>query len=246
MPIDLVEYDFVDFGCSAGGSMKFAMEHLGGKRGIGIDLDEKKVAATRREGFDATVGDLSKPLSFQNKVRFSTLVHVLEHVPSPAIAEQILFTAASISEEFILVRQPWFDSDGPLAAAGFKLFWSDWSGHTNHMTTLEMYCALRDIHKKGLIKHFTIWGHQKISSTAEGCVVPLSTPPDSHHYQPGKDAPKAIKPITVPCFYELVAYISVNGQTDVSSLPQPFGDAELILSETGNKPPATEIGEKIA
>ena len=52
MTIDLAPYDFVDFGCSSGGSIKFAMERLGGVNGIGVDLDPEylKAHAARPRG----------------------------------------------------------------------------------------------------------------------------------------------------------------------------------------------------
>ena len=46
----LTDYDFLDFGASKGGSIGFAIEHLGGTRGLGIDLDPNKVAVMRELG----------------------------------------------------------------------------------------------------------------------------------------------------------------------------------------------------
>ena len=111
--IDLTGYDYVDFGCSSGGSMIYARDHLGGGRGVGIDLDAKKVAATVSRGFDAVVGDLSAAPSFHGNVRFSMCSHFLEHVSDLDTARRCLDTALSISRlprdvgrlgEFVLVE----------------------------------------------------------------------------------------------------------------------------------------------
>ena len=77
--IDISQYDFLDFGCSTGGSMRFGQQRLGGKRGLGIDIDEQKVAATRMAGYDAECVDLTDPKRFSGKVRFTILSHFLEH-----------------------------------------------------------------------------------------------------------------------------------------------------------------------
>lgn len=45
--MDLSQYDFVDFGCSAGGSIRL-MERLFGGVGIGFDADPDKVATAKR------------------------------------------------------------------------------------------------------------------------------------------------------------------------------------------------------
>ncbi|MEQ1950604.1 class I SAM-dependent methyltransferase [Mesorhizobium sp. CN2-181] len=230
MTIDLAPYDFVDFGCSSGGSIKFAMERLGGVNGVGVDLDPVKVAATREKGFNAELADLTLPMSFKGKARFSLIAHVLEHIPSPKIAGQILRTAASISSEFVLVRQPWFDSDGPLAAMGVKLYWSDWSGHTNHMTTLEMYLALKPLFVKKLISSFTIFGYRRISHTASDRIVPLDGPINRHHYAAEIDGPKPEADLPFDCFDELVALIGVSPSYDAARLPPYFRDAKPILA----------------
>ena len=52
------DYDFLDFGCSKGGSMEFAQATFGG-RGLGLDIDPAKVAASKAAGFDAAVQDVS-------------------------------------------------------------------------------------------------------------------------------------------------------------------------------------------
>ncbi|RFP90972.1 hypothetical protein DZK27_01495 [Rhodobacteraceae bacterium 63075] len=229
MSIDLSKYDFVDFGCSAGGSMEFAKKHWGYDNGIGIDIDPRKVEKTRALGFNAEIADLTKPMSFSGKARFSILAHVLEHIPNARMAAQIMRTAAMISSEFILIRQPWFDSDGPLAQKGLKLYWSDWDGHTNHMSSLQLYLPLKRMQDEGLISAFSIWGNTPVKGSGDSVVVPLDSPLDRHHYDPETDMPKADIEFDFPCYREVMAYVSVSGTIDPAVLPGPFTVATRLI-----------------
>lgn len=48
----LDDYDFIDFGASKCGCIGFAKGPLGGTRGVGIDIDTKKVEQMLRDGYD--------------------------------------------------------------------------------------------------------------------------------------------------------------------------------------------------
>lgn len=229
MTIDLTKYEFVDFGCSSGASMEFVKKIWGYDNGIGIDIDPAKVEKTRALGYEADIADLTKPMSFSGKAKFSILAHVLEHIPNARMAAQILNTATQISSDFVFVRQPWFDCDGPLAQMGFKLYWSDWHGHTNHMTSLQMYLALLRRAEAGGISSFSVWGHSPIISTADTTIVPLESRLDRHHYDPETDPPKENAPLDFACFKELVAYVGVSKDVDTSVLPKPFANTTQLF-----------------
>ena len=58
--------------------------------------------------------------------------------------------ACSISKDFVFIQQPYFDADSYLFKKGLKLFWSDWRGHPNRMTSLDFNLLLRDLKKNPL------------------------------------------------------------------------------------------------
>lgn len=230
MSINLEAYDYVDFGCSNGGSMEFAQRHLKGQRGLGIDIDEQKVSAAKSKGYEAQIGDLTKLQQFCGHVRFSTIVHFLEHVPSTTTAHQILHTASSISEEFVFIRQPWFDSDGILAPLKLKLYWSDWTGHTNHMTSLQLYTSLMQLFNEGLVKQFAIFGHYALKDTSDPCLIPLNEKRNSHHYNPSEHGVKQMgMPLPCVCFRELVAQVATKKEYNTKVLPPFFQNQTRIL-----------------
>lgn len=231
MKIDLTGYEFVDFGCSAGGSLDFAKRHWGLSNGIGIDISPNKVEKTRALGYTAEVGDLTKPMNFQGKVAFSILSHVLEHIPSNLLARKILRTAAMISESHIIIRQPYFDCDGSLARMGLKFYWSDWpTGHTNQMTSLQLYLALKVLRDEGLLSGFSIWGNDRIASTDSNCIIPLDSAANRHQYDATTDSPKQSVDLSFECFREIFAYAAVSENVDVKTLPKPLSNqAEILL-----------------
>ena len=189
-PVDLKGYDFIDFGCSAGGSIDWARRRFGGRRGLGVDISPNKVAAARAAGYDAMQADGARLDQFAGKVRFATMIHFLEHLPSIEAARKVAGTALQISRDFLYVRQPWFDSDGPLMRQGLKLYWSHWRGHPLPMTSLQAYVLFEELRRTGRCARFALYGRTPITSSDDEAVLPLSAPGDSHQYDADRDGPK--------------------------------------------------------
>ncbi len=188
--VDLKGFDFIDFGCSAGGSIDWARKRFGGRRGLGVDISPDKVAAARAAGYEAMLADGARLDQFTGKVRFATMIHFLEHLPSIEAARKVVATALSISRDFLYVRQPWFDSDGGLMRRGLKLYWSHWRGHPLPMTSLQAYALFEELRRARRCARFAIYGRGAIASSDDPAVLPLTAPSDSHQYEPARDGPK--------------------------------------------------------
>jgi hypothetical protein len=241
MSVNLSDYDFLDFGCSGGGSMKFAQTRLGGTRGLGFDISPEKVAAAREQGFEAEVADLSLPLDFPGKSRFVILSHFLEHLPSPLVAGKVIRTACNACREFLFIRYPWFDSDGPLSTLGVKLYWSDWKGHPNRMSSFELYLILLRLHQKKILSDFRIFGYGSVTTTSADCLIPIQAPPDQHHYDESKHGPKPVVPLTFPCFKEVMAVVWIGPAASLDPLA-PLADKTLLLDKAGAVPAIAAAG----
>jgi hypothetical protein len=213
------EFDFLDFGCSAGGSIKMAMKTFGAKRGLGIDVNEKKVEQAIAAGCEAIVYDIHD-LPRRPLVRFCVMAHFLEHIPNRTDVVAFLRKASDISREFVFIRQPYFDADGYLFQKGLKLFWSDWRGHPNTMSTLDFYTILVQMKNDGHIGNFSIHVGGPILSSADNAIHPAASPRDQHHYNL---ALHPAKPATIrfdaPVFAETVVFISKPGVDHYA----PFG-----------------------
>jgi len=202
--------EFIDFGCSQGGSIKFAKKHFDAINGLGIDIDPVKVEMTRSLGFDAEVADLTKFQGLGKQVRFSIMSHFLEHLPSIELTKSCLLSAISISEEFIYIQQPYFDSDGYLFRNGLKLFWSDWSGHPNRMTSLEFHNLLSPLLSNGVISRFAIYGCNPIVNSHDKIVHPISSPINQHQWEKETHEKKPIIEFSEPVFRELKVLIGLK------------------------------------
>ncbi|QNM83814.1 class I SAM-dependent methyltransferase [Sphingomonas sabuli] len=244
--IDLSPYDFVDFGCSVGGSMTFAQKAFRGGRPIGIDIDPKKVERTREAGFDAVLADATDPDQFTGQVRFAILSHFLEHLPDFDLVSKALRTAIHISSDFVFIRQPWFDDDGLLFRNGLKYYWSDWRGHPMTLTTLQMYRALRPHLDSGKIARATIFGNTPVLDTDDDSVVPLWVPLDTGKYDPEIHGPKLTPPLELEGYRELVVVIAKSDPDITGTLLSKFPRIRMINDEFARETPIeTPVGDAV-
>jgi len=201
--------DFVDFGCSSGGSTTQMKELFPGSRGLGVDIDEDKIEAARAAGHEAMVADARYLRSRKGRVRFSVLSHFLEHLPSIADANKCLLSATEISTDFVYVRQPNFDADGYLFQLGYKLFWSDWHGHPNRMTSFEMFRSFEALKARNSIEGYDIFATGRIRDSRDPAIHPLSSPQNQNTYDPEKHPEKPVR--RLPFFQDVYSEIHAIG-----------------------------------
>lgn len=227
------QIDHIDFGCSKGGSLNFAKKRLGGQIGLGIDVDLAKVIATHEAGFEAIQYDIDQ-LPNRKLVRFVVMSHFLEHLPTLGVAKEMIRKACQISKEFVYIQQPFFDADGYLLEKGFKLFWSDWRGHPNRMTSLDMALILRDLQLEGFKFSYSIYAHKPVEDSHDSCVHPLKGARDLNHYLPSRDLKKgtAVR-FQANVFQELVVLITFPG-TDHEAMEKKLRYHKKLLPMGGS------------
>jgi hypothetical protein len=203
-------YDFLDFGCSKGDSMKFAQDTFGG-RGLGLDFDADKVEIAKRAGFDAVQQDVTQlSPKTMGRVRYVIMSHFLEHLPTINYAKRCIASACSVAREFVLIQQPYFDADGYLFERGLKLYWSDWHGHLNHMTSLQFYNILSVVAPKLGIKRFLIGRRFPLTDSAAPEIHPLASPQDQGTWLPEEHAPKGKCKFDFPVFRDTFAIVLMD------------------------------------
>ena len=111
MTLKIENFDFCDFGCSKGSSIKFGVDVLGGRRGLGIDIDKRKVESSIKAGYEAIIGDFCNLDLPEKCVDFSLLSHVLEHLPTLNHAKAAIRNAIKISDKFVFIQGPYFDAN---------------------------------------------------------------------------------------------------------------------------------------
>jgi hypothetical protein len=223
-------YDHLDFGCSTGGSLELSRTLFNGKRGLGIDRDLKKVEQATAAGFDAVVLSIHD-IPDQPLVRFTVLSHFLEHIPVPQDVKAFVRKACVVSTEFVYIQQPFFDADGHLAQRGFKLYWSDWHGHPNRMTTLELWLLVRGLRDAGLPIAFSIHHRGRVAGSADPRVHPLTAPTDQHGYDPAVHPAKLSVRFDFPVFAETVCLITRPGTDHLELLGRIPTDRVAVPDE---------------
>lgn len=227
------DYDYFDFGCSTGGSIAFVQTVFPSMRGLGIDTSPAKVEAARKAGHDAITLDLltlpDRPL-----VRFVTMMHFLEHLPGRGDAQRMVAKAIRVSTHFVFIRQPWFDSDGALLERGLKLYWSDWRGHPNKMTSLDFHSILSPELEAGRIRGFSILGRRSIADSGHPALLPVSAPIDQHRYDPGSHGPKPEFPLPFRAFAEIVVRIDIGEGLSADPIMERMKPLEPLVDSRGS------------
>lgn len=200
--------DFLDFGCSIGGSIEFGKRRLGGQCGLGIDIDENKVARSKDAGFQALQYEIMD-IPDERLVRFVVMSHFLEHIPSLVDVKRFIRKACNISTDFVYIQQPFFDADSYLFNRGLKLFWSDWTGHRNRMSSLEMWLTLRDLAREGLPIKFSLHANKPIEDSRHESIHPIDSPPNQHAYSETLHPPKRNMEFDDNVFGELICLITM-------------------------------------
>jgi len=208
--IDLDDVDFLDLGASQGSSLEFATRRLGGRRGLGIDSDPRKVAQVRAKGLACLEGDATQLDLPDGCVRFVLMSHFLEHLPDLGAVRRTLGSAARVATDFLFIRGPYFDADGYLASLGLKFFWSHWSGHKTHLTLYDLHLLLRDL---GLVDHVLL-AADRLTDSAHPAIHPLASPINQHEYDPEVHPPKPRIAFHVPVYYEMVCGVRLRPCAD--------------------------------
>lgn len=224
---------FFDFGCSHGNGMMWVQNQLGCS-GLGFDIIETKLLSTSAKDLLCSRYDILK-LPDQKLVPFTTLFHMLEHLNSKWDAYEYIEKAVEVSTEYVIMKQPYYDADPFLFSLGMKTFYSDWTGHRNHMVTNDFYFILEKLRREKKIAGFAIRYNLPILSSDDKKIHPLSSARDSHDYD-SEHFPEKKKNIVFnfPMFYEIQVAIDVSG-SGYGQLWQKLGTDPVVYdSKTAN------------
>jgi SAM-dependent methyltransferase len=175
--IDWALYDFVDIGCSAGGSLQHAAKRFGAERGIGIDINPEKVAAARERGLHAVAADIAD-VGGRGVVRFATMMQTLEHLPDLDAVHAVLARAAELATDFLYIHHPSFEDEHYLLARDLRLYYHNWSGHPCHALCADFF----DIFERLGLMQYHVRPLQPIEDSSHPAVLPVSAPKNQHEY----------------------------------------------------------------
>jgi GT2 family glycosyltransferase len=177
--VDWSEFDFVDLGCSKGGSIRFCQGRFDADRGLGVDQNHAKVAETVAAGFDAAQSDATK-LDQENVVRFVSMMDFLEHLPSLEAVEAAIEGAARAATDLLFISHPSFEGEGLAEQFGVRQYWWNWTGHTAHIKVADY----RGIFERLGLHDYTIRYIDPVYDSSHSSLLPLDTPKDQHQFDP--------------------------------------------------------------
>ena len=228
--VDFSLYDFIDFGCKKGGSIKAAQKMFDGGRGIGLDINVRNVMETKKEGYEAAWFDVTRLAEHEKQVRFVMMSHFLEHLSGYNDAYSCIKSACLIAKDFIFIRQPYFDADPFLFSLGLNVYWSGWSGHQNRMTSLEFYLILRELLGEGLIHCFKIYNYGEIENISYECISRIDPGIELCPGENKSSIAGEVKVFKNQVFRETRVLIGLNREVKMEELEKAFLFDNLVYS----------------
>lgn len=209
---DISEYDFLDFGAGTGASMQRCADKFGG-RGLGIDIDKRKIAEAQAAGEPVVVGDILQ-LPRQKLVRYVCMDNFLEHLPDFDTAQRMIEVAAAVATDFIFIAHPSFEDEAYLRAIGFKQYWQDWTGHPSHLLVSDLTEMLNRAGARCLNIDFG----ESTRSTGHAWILPIDAPRDQHTYDATVHGPKATVSLAKPTYREIQITAHLSPDPRVATL----------------------------
>jgi SAM-dependent methyltransferase len=177
--------EFLDLGCSSGGSIAHCTARFGAQRGLGIDISPEKVRKSLANGVEAMVGDATR-LELDKRVRFVSMMHFLEHLPDIDAVERAIASAAAAATDFLYIHHPSFEGEPYIESLGLRQYWWHWHGHPTHIT-VEDFCRIFEAAELG---PYSIRYIEEVENSSHPTVLPASAPADQFEYDRAAHGPK--------------------------------------------------------
>jgi hypothetical protein len=205
-------FDFLDFGTHRGGGIGWG-EHLGGSRGLGVELNAASAQRALEAGLAVYTGDIAGFPTTGMRFRFAVCRHILEHMPNEYVVGFVLWRLTQICTEFIYVEQPIFDHADELEQQGLTMTQMTMRSHTCRISIerlLEIAAGVGiDAYVQGRVL--------PIRDSSSPWVHAAGAPDDRGRWQEGVDPPKPEVEFDPPIYRDLVV-IAVLGSCDLDDL----------------------------
>ncbi len=218
-------FDFLDFGTHKGGGLRKGLA-LGGRLGLGVDLNDNKVKALLSTGLAAYSGNV---LDFDvpgSPFSFAICRHVLEHMPNKYAVGVVLDKLSQLCKDYIFIEQPSFDHDAYLARHGLVLSPSTLEYHTCRMSIEEIFVMLRDL---GL-RRFVIGGQTPVLSSADPKIFRADAPPNRMVWKQETDAPKPDVQFPPNLYRNIIVVIALSDSVDPARVAENGGARKIQLA----------------
>lgn len=202
------DYDFVDLGTRHGGGFVIG-EKLGGRRGVGFDLDAGTAQWNIDQGRDVVCQDVRAIPPGAAGIRFAVCNHVLEHLPSIYDVGSVIAALAAMCSDYLLISGPNFDTEEYLYSHGLKVLHSAMRDHLCKFRTIDLIRILFDLGLRDFVLGLTgemadsssVWIHRG-DAPAEGLWM----------WEAGKSLPKPFITFNPPLHRDFVCVIKLRAE----------------------------------
>jgi len=178
--------DFIDIGCSKGGSYKAIKKRFNFESGLAIDIDIRKVNESLKNNTPAIRLDATQMGIFNdNSCKLISMVHTLEHLPNMKIIEDVLKESVRVASETLYINGPMFYLDY-LSKRGFQFYWSNWTGHT---CMVEPKAIIAIMEKLGYT-NYKLNFLKIVKDSNDKCIHSINGLKDRHKFNRKIDPPK--------------------------------------------------------
>lgn len=184
------QIDFIDIGCSNGGSYKYIKNKYNYENGLAIDIDIRKVNNALKNNIPAVKLDATQMNIFNdNACKLISIMHTLEHLPNTEIIEAVLKESIRVASNTIYITGPMY-YQSYLSSMGFQFYWSNWTGHTCMIEPDTIINIMKKLGKNNYKLNF--YEKHKIIDSNNNCIHSIHGLIDRHHYDENIDPPKQL------------------------------------------------------
>jgi hypothetical protein len=211
-------YDFLDLGTNQGGGFKIG-ERLGGRAGVGFDLNPALAQWNMERGRDVMCADVRALPDGITGIKFAVCSHVLEHLPNLYDVGSVISALAPLCADFLLLTGPNFDSEEFLYRHNLKLVHSAMRDHLCKFRTIDLVKLLADLGLRDFVIGLTgvirdsgnIWIH-RADAPAEGI----------WSWEEGKSLPKPSIRFDRPLHRDFVCVVKLSEAVEYGAVLKNF------------------------
>ena len=211
-------YDFLDLGTHQGGGFKVG-ERLGGKRGVGFELEPGMAQWNLDRGRDVMCWDVRTLPPGITGVRFAVCSHVLEHLPNLYDVGSAVAALASLCQDYLLICGPNFDSEEYLYGHNLKVLHSAMRDHLCKFRTVDLIRLLFDLNLRDFVLGLT--GVMRDSGNM--WIRPRRRAPEQlWTWEAGKSLPKPFVAFDPPLYRDIVCVVKLRATVDTADVLRNF------------------------